>query len=253
MYRPRLIPALLLQGNGLVKTVKFGSPRYIGDALHAVHLFNEFKADELLFLDINATREQRCIAVELVKSIGEEANMPFAVGGGINSLNEVEALLKAGAERVVVGTSAARNPKLVREISEEFGASTLAVCVDIKQGIFGGLSVVVKNGKEKVTSNFHEYILRIQDLGAGELIIQSVDRDGMMNGYDVSRILSVINELSIPVTTIGGLDSLTTLRNLHPSLKLNGYAAGSLFVYQGKHKGVLINYPNKDELENLFK
>lgn len=252
MYRPRLIPALLLQGNGLVKTVKFGSPRYIGDALHAVHLFNQFKADELLFLDINATKENRCIHIDLVISIGEEANMPFAVGGGITTVKQVELLLKAGAERVVIGTSAARNPKLIQEISEEFGASTLAVCVDIKHRFFGGLKAVVANGKEKVPTDIGDYIMRIQDLGAGELIIQSVDRDGMMIGYDIDLITSLNEQLTIPITAMGGLDSLTTLKKIHPALKLNGYAAGSLFVYQGTHHGVLINYPNKAELSDLF-
>lgn len=253
MYRPRLIPALLLQGNGLVKTVKFGSPRYLGDALHAVLLFNQFKADELLFLDINATKENRCIDIDLVISIGEEANMPFAVGGGITTVKQVELLLKAGAERVVVGTSAARNPKLIQEISEEFGASTLAVCVDIKHRFFGGLKAVVANGKEKVPADIRDYIMRIQDLGAGELIIQSVDRDGMMIGYDIDLITSLNEQLTIPITAMGGLDSLTTLKKIHPALKLNGYAAGSLFVYHGAHKGVLINYPNEQELTDLFR
>jgi cyclase len=252
MYRPRLIPALLLQGNGLVKTIKFGSPCYIGDALHAVHLFNQFKADELLFLDIKATREQRCIDLDLVKSIGEEANMPFAVGGGITTVKQVESLLKVGAERVVVGTSAARNPKLIKEISDAFGSSTLAVCVDIKHRFFGGSNVVVSNGKEKVSFDIRDYIMRMQDLGAGELIIQSVDRDGAMNGYNIELIASLTNQLTIPITAMGGLDSLETLKNIHPELRLNGYAAGSLFVYQGAHKGVLINYPNEQELADLF-
>lgn len=260
MYRPRVIPCLLLKGQGLVKTVKFSSPTYIGDPMHAVHLFNEYKADELLLLDINASLENRCISIDLVRGIGEEANMPFSVGGGITTLDQIQQLLEAGAERVVLGSIAALNPSFVKEASECFGKSTIAVCIDVKRSFFGKQKVAFRNGKQTIASPVVHYAKHIESMGAGELLIQSVDRDGTYQGLDQHLLLNITKEVSIPITGLGGLSSLEEIKAHHPTLKLNGYGAGSLFVYQGtglnphpgKHRGVLINYPTRDELRGFF-
>ncbi|MEI8193885.1 MAG: HisA/HisF-related TIM barrel protein [Flavobacteriia bacterium] len=252
MYRPRVIPCLLLQGQGLVKTIRFSSPTYIGDPMHAVHLFNEYKADELLLLDINASIENRCISIDLVREIGEEVNMPFSVGGGITTLDQIQQLLEAGAERVILGSVAARNPAFVSEASNRFGKSSIAVCVDIKRSWLGKNTVVFCNGKQSVKANLIEYVKRMETNGAGELIIQSVDRDGTYQGLDQHVLSEISNELSIPITGIGGLSSLNEITSVHNTLKLNGYGAGSLFVFQGKNQGVLLNYPSCTELKGLF-
>jgi len=252
MYRPRVIPCLLLQGQGLVKTKRFSSPTYIGDPMHAVHLFNEYKADELIFLDINASIENRCISIDLVREIGEEANMPFSVGGGVTTLNQIQQLLEAGAERVVLGSVAARNPAFVREASNRFGKSSIVVCVDIKRSWLGKNGVVFCNAKHAVNANLIEYAKMMEINGAGELIIQSVDRDGTYHGLDQHVLSEISNELSIPITGMGGLSSLNEITSVHKTLKLNGYGAGSLFVFQSKNQGVLVNYPSQEELQSLF-
>lgn len=252
MYRPRVIPCLLLKGNGLVKTRQFSSPTYIGDPIHSVHLFNEFKADELLFLDIQATSERRCISIDLVREIGEEANMPFSVGGGITTLDQIQQLLEAGAERVVLGTIASINPDFVREASERFGRSTIVVCMDIKRSFWGKQKVVFQKGKLVNVMEPLQFAKNMAYLGAGELIIQSVDRDGTYEGLDEKLLFEISQELSIPTIGIGGLSSLDEIKKLHKVLNMNGYGAGSLFVFQGNNRGVLINYPSSAELERLF-
>lgn len=260
MYRPRVIPCLLLKGQGLVKTVKFSSPTYIGDPMHAVHLFNDFHADELLLLDINAGNENRCISIDLVREIGEEANMPFSVGGGITKLFQIEQLLEAGAERIVLGSIAALNPTFVKEASDCFGKSTIAVCIDVKRSFFGTQKVAFRNAKQSIKTPVIQFARLIESMGAGELLIQSVDRDGTNQGLDQQLLLDITKQVSIPITGLGGLSSLEEIKTLHPTLNLNGYGAGSLFVYQGaglnsrqnNHRGVLINYPSRDELRGFF-
>jgi cyclase len=252
MYRPRVIPCLLLQGQGLVKTIKFSSPTYIGDPMHAVHLFNEYKADELILLDINASIENRCISIDLIREIGEEANMPFSVGGGITSLDQIQQLIEVGAERVVLGSIAAVNPAFVRDASQRFGRSTIVVCIDVKRTFLGKNTVVFCNGKQSLKANLIEYVKMMETNGAGELIIQSVDRDGTYQGLDQHVLSEISNELSIPITGIGGLSSLNEITLVHNTLKMNGYGAGSLFVFQSKNQGVLVNYPSREELQSLF-
>ena len=252
MYRPRLIPCLLIQSGDLVKTIGFSSPKYIGDPLHAVHLFNEFNADELIFLDIKASKENRCISIDFVRNVGEEANMPFSVGGGINSLEEIRQLLEAGAERVVLGTVAAETPSFVHKASERFGKSTIAVCIDVKYSFWGKLQVVARNGQKVISADVVGFAKEMERMGAGELLIQSVNKDGTYQGLEVAVLQEVSQSVGIPVVGLGGLASLEEIRIIHPRTNLNGYAAGSLFIYQGKHRGVLVNYPSSDEVKKLF-
>ncbi len=253
MYRPRIIPVLLLKGTELVKTVGFQSPNYIGDPINAVHLFNSMKADELVFLDINATKENRLVNVQLMKEVGDEANMPFAVGGGIKTLNDIQLLISAGAEKVILGSIAGENPDFVREASEAFGSSTIAVCIDVKRSLFGKQKVWISNGKKSISGDPVAYAKRIEEMGAGELIIQSVDRDGKMNGYDHELIKAISKAVRIPVVALGGAKRLEDMKMLYLLCKVNGLAAGSLFVYQGNNKGVLINYPDRSTIQELFR
>ena len=252
MYRPRIIPTLLLQGTELVKTVQFGSTTYIGDPINAVHLFNSMKADELVFLDIKATKEKRLVNIELIKEVGDEANMPFAVGGGIKSLADIQLLIAAGAEKVILGSIAGEQPNFVKEASEAFGASTIAVCMDVKRTFFGKQKVWINNGKVDVSDDPIAFAKMMKDTGAGELIVQSIERDGKMNGYDIELIRSIAEAVRIPVVALGGAGSIDDMKTVASTCTINGLADGSLFVYQGSKKGVLINYPEPSTIQELF-
>lgn len=248
MYRPRIIPVLLLKGEGLYKSVKFKNFNYIGDPINAVKLFNDLKADELTFLDINATKEKRTISLDLIKDIGEEANMPFAVGGGIKSIKDIEKVIKAGAEKVVINTHAIKNPYFIKEASNYFGSSTICVCVDVKKNLFGKQKIYSNAGTKISSYNILDFCKLMEQNGAGELIIQSVDKDGTMEGYDTNLLASVSKHVTIPIVGLGGANSLNNFKRAYDLCNLNGLAAGSLFVYQGTKKGVLINYPEKNEV-----
>ncbi len=252
MFLPRIIPVLLLKGKGLVKTVKFKDPRYLGDPINAVKIFNDLKADELIFLDITASKEGRTISVNLVKDIGDEAFMPFGVGGGISDVNQIEQLLKAGAEKVVINTNAFIKPDLISSASGIFGSQSIAVSLDVKKNLFGKYECWIKDGSVNSKTKPLEMAKKIEDLGAGELIINSIDCDGLMTGYDIEIIRSIADSVAIPVVACGGAGDLDHLKSAYIDGKAHALAAGSMFVYHGPRKAVLINYPSKSELINLF-
>ena len=252
MYRPRIIPTLLLKGNGLVKSIKFKKHNYIGDPINAVKLFNDLKADELVFLDINATHQNRTISKDLVKKIGEEANMPFAVGGGIKTLKNIEELLKVGVERIIVNSYATESPEFIKTAVNNFGSSTIIVCIDVKNQIFKGEKVFIKNGKKSTNYNPLDFAKLMQSFGVGELIIQSIDKDGTMTGYDFELINKIASVLTIPIIALGGAGSMNDMKKLFQYRSVNGLAGGSVFVYKDKMRGVLINYPNKSEIKKIF-
>ncbi len=245
MLRPRIIPVLLLQGNVLVKSVAFKNYKYIGDPINAVRIFNDLKADELVFLDINASAENRLIDSEFVSQVGEEANMPFSVGGGIRSLEDIRTLIHAGAERVIINAEAIARPDFIREAADEFGSSTITVCMDVKKKLFGGQVVWTNNGKKGTSLSPVDYAKQIEALGAGEIIVQSIEKDGAMTGYDLPLIRSISEAVTIPVTALGGAGSTDDLEKAHKEAFANGLAAGSLFVFHGKNRGVLITYPKR--------
>lgn len=253
MFRPRIIPLLLLDGTALVKTIRFGAGKYIGDPVNAVKLFNDLEVDELVFLDITATRENRTISPALIEQIGSEANMPFAVGGGIHKLEHIRHGLAAGAERVVLNVHALDCPGFVRDAAGAFGSSTVSVCVDVKRTWLGQERVYRHTSRKKTSYDALKYVKMIQDMGAGELILQSVDRDGVMGGYDLDLIRAVSETVSIPVVALGGAGSSSDLSKAYFNGYASAVAAGSLFVYQGKKRGVLINYPSAEEARALFK
>jgi len=252
MFLPRVIPVLLLKGKGLVKTVKFKDQKYIGDPINAVKIFNDLKADELVFLDIMASKEGRTVSVDLVKDIGDEAFMPFGVGGGINDIKQIELLLKAGAEKVVINTNAVLKPGLVEEAAKIFGSQSIVVSLDVKKSLFGKYGCWIKDGSENAKIDPIEFAKKAEDLGAGELIINSIDLDGMMTGYDIELIKSIADIVSVPVVACGGAGNLEHLKEAYFDGNAHALAAGSMFVFHGPRRAVLINYPSKSELKQLF-
>lgn len=248
MFRPRIIPVLLLKNQALVKSVRFKDHKYIGDPINAVRIFNDLKADELVFLDTEASRAGRLISLDFVRNVGEEANMPFSVGGGIRSIDDIKLVLAAGAEKVVVNTQAGRDPDFIRQASEAFGSSTIVVCIDVKKKLFVGNRAAILGGSAWTPSAPVEFAKLMEKNGAGELIIQSIDRDGTMEGYDIELIGSISRAVSIPVVALGGAGTKDHLVDAYKRGSANALAAGSMFVYQDKRRGVLINYPEKKEL-----
>jgi cyclase len=252
MYRPRIIPVLLLQKDYLVKSTKFGDYHYIGDPINAIKIYNELEADEIVVLDITATKENRRIDLDFVKQLGEECNMPFSVGGGIQSLEDIQKIIAAGAERVIIGHQASQDEAFIREACQAFGSSTISVCMDVNKNFFGKYVVCSKNAKVSHNETPLDFALKMEHLGVGELIIQSVWLDGTQKGYDVSLFQPIIEKTKIPVVCLGGAQTKTDMQHLYKKCKPNGIAAGSMFVYQGSQKGVLINYLNKEEKKYIY-
>jgi imidazole glycerol-phosphate synthase subunit HisF len=248
MLRPRIIPVLLLKDLALVKSIQFKSHKYIGDPINAVRIFSDLKADELVLLDIEASRNNRLVSLEFVKNVGDEAYMPFAVGGGVRSIENIKAILSAGAERVVINTRAAQDPDFIKQASEAFGSSAIVVCIDVKKKRFRGQQTWILSGSRPTEFTPLEFAQLMEENGAGELIIQSIDRDGTMEGYDVDLIKSISTSVSIPVVALGGAGKAKDLIDGYQHGHASALAAGSLFVYQSKNRGVLINYPDINEL-----
>ncbi|MCD6018666.1 MAG: hisF2 [Bacteroidetes bacterium] len=249
MFRPRIIPVLLLQNNSLIKSKRFTDFRYIGDPIHTVKIFNDLQVNELIFLDINATIEKRCISIDLIKTIGEEASMPFAVGGGIRTIENIKKIIANGAEKVIIGSYAAEKPDFIKEASERFGSSAISVCLDVKKNFFGKEYAWTRNGKKSTGITPETFAKLMEENGAGEIIIQSIEKDGLMTGYDIDLIKKISSSVTIPVIALGGAGNLSHLKEAYLNGLASGLAAGSLFVFQGKKHGVLINYPDKNELK----
>jgi imidazole glycerol-phosphate synthase subunit HisF len=249
MFRPRIIPVLLLNKDHLVKSTGFKDYNYIGDPINAVRIFNELVADELVFLDISATRNNTVVSIDLVKDIGEESNMPFSVGGGINSLSQIQDIISAGAEKVIIGSYAVENPDFIKEAANEFGTSTITVCIDIKKKVFGKQQVWTVNGTKSSGLDPLEFAKQMADKGAGEIIIQSIERDGKMQGYDLDLVKKISENITIPTVALGGAGSVSDLKKAYLEGHATGLAAGSLFVYYGPNKGVLINYPERKDID----
>lgn len=248
--RPRVIPVLLLDNSGLVKTVRFGKPTYIGDPINAVRLFNDMEVDELVVLDINASRECRGPNYTLIKELAGEAFMPLCYGGGVRTADEFARLFDLGLEKVSVDQGAVRNPDLIRDASVRFGSQSVVVCIDIRSSRLGGARGWDYLSKKKLAAP--ESIARkMEQAGAGELFLSFVDRDGVMKGMDLPTIQSVSRHVSIPVVALGGAGSLEDLVAASAA-GADAVAAGSIFVYHGHTKGILINYPSQPELICAF-
>ena len=252
MFRPRVIPVLLLRNLGLVKSIKFKDFRYIGDPINAVKIFNDLHADELVFLDITASKEKRKISLDFVRKVGDECNMPFAVGGGIRTIEDIREILNSGAEKVVINTAAAEKPDFIRQASEEFGSSTIVVSMDVKKKFLGDNTVWTYSGSKATIYDPVTYAKLVAEKGTGEIIIQSIDHDGMMEGFDMDLISKISNSVTIPVVACSGAGSYQHLRQAVKEANASAVAAGSLFVYHGARRAVLVNYPSPEELSKMF-
>lgn len=253
MFRPRVIPVLLLKNQGLVKSIKFKNHRYIGDPINAVKLFNDLKADELVFLDINASKNNSLISLDFIKKVGDEANMPFAVGGGIQNTSQIKQILNAGAEKVVINTQAAINPDFIKHAAQEFGSSTIVVAIDVKRDFWKKERTCIFSGTKYTKYEVVDFAQMMEKLGAGEIIINSIDHDGMMLGYNLGLIKKVAESVTIPIVAMGGAGKIDDLKLAVDQGLSSAVGAGSLFVYYGPRRAVLINYPTREELKTLFK
>jgi cyclase len=251
VLRARVIPCLLLRNGGLVKTVKFSGSTYVGDPINAVRIFNDKEVDEIVFLDIGATPAESGPNFSLLEDIASEAFMPFGYGGGVTTIEQVRRIFAIGVEKVVINSAAASNPALVSGAAELAGSSSVVVSIDAKRSWLGGYSVFVKSGKIDVRMDPVDYARRMADLGAGEILLNAIHRDGTMEGYDLELIQRVTAAVTIPVVAVGGAGRLGDLPKAVAS-GASAVAAGSLFVFHGKHRAVLITYPPYAELERLF-
>lgn len=248
MRRIRVIPVLTLQNEKLVKTIRFKNPNYIGDPINAVKIFNEKEVDEIIILDITATKEKREPNYKKIEEIAEEAFMPFAYGGGINKLQQIEKLFKLGIEKVVINSALGTNLKLLSEAATIFGNQSIVAAVDIKKNWLGKQQVYTVSGEKKINISLFDYIKQIEEKGAGELFINAVDLDGTYLGYDTALISTISKSVSIPIIACGGANNLTNLL-AGISAGASAVAAGSMFVYQGAQKGILISYPSQEKLK----
>lgn len=254
MLRSRIIPCLLIQKGGLVKTRQFTKPKYIGDPINAVRIFNEKKADELMIFDIDASAEQRGPNFELVSKLAAECQMPLCYGGGITNVEQAVQLVDMGVEKVAVSSAVIAQPALVSEIAAEVGRQSVVVVLDIKKkrGLFSeSYSVYTLNGSKLCKKNPLELAKSLEDAGAGEIVINSIDNDGMMAGYDLKLANVFAEQSQIPITILGGAGKLCHLEELISTIGIVGAAAGSLFVFKGKYRAVLISYPSIDFKLNM--
>lgn len=252
MLRPRIIPSLLIQDNGLVKTVNFKNPKYVGDPINAVKIFNEKSVDELAVFDIDATVKCHEPNYSLIERIANQSRMPLCYGGGVKTVEQAQRIFGLGIEKIALSSAVLNNPQLISDIADRVGAQSVIVVLDVKKKLFGGYEVYTHNGKKGTGINPFHFIQEAQKRGAGEIIINSIDQDGVMKGYDFGLIDKAREQTSLPMTVLGGAGSLDDIKKVIDKHKIIGVAAGSLFVFKGVYKAVLINYPTKEEKEKLF-
>lgn len=253
MRRIRVIPILLIQNGGLVKSVKFKNHSYIGDPINAVKIFNEKEVDEIVILDISATKEKRVPNIAQISEIAGEAFMPLSYGGGITTLEQVKKILYEGAEKVILNASAFKNLDLITQISEQFGSQSAVVSIDVKKDWLGNYKVYLQNGSKKTGMSPVEFAKRAEQAGAGELILMAIDRDGTYQGFDIDLVKQVSEAVAIPVVACGGASHIDDFVNVINTGGASAVAAGSLFVYASEQRGVMINYPKQEILiTNVF-
>jgi cyclase len=249
--RPRVIPVLLLQNGGLVKTYKFKQPKYVGDPINAVKIFNEKEVDELLLLDISCSVNQSEPDHNLIHEIVSEAFMPIGYGGGIKTIDQAKRIFDLGIEKIILNTSLQTNPDLVSQISSIYGSSSVVANIDYKKNIFGKHKVFFKSGTIKSEFNPLDWALKLQDAGAGEIILNNIDKEGTYSGYDIELLSNLNNKIKVPVVISGGASSLEDFKNAIDA-GASGMAAGSMFIYKRPHNAVLISYPTSSDFKNLY-
>jgi imidazole glycerol-phosphate synthase subunit HisF len=249
--RPRLIPCLSIQNRDLVKTTKFSNPRYLGDPINAVRIFNGKGVDELSILDIKASSENRGPDLEYLKDIASEAFMPLSYGGGITQINEIEKLFYIGYEKVIINTSFIRDPELIIKAVELAGSQSIVVSIDVKTELFGRRSCYINDGLTKIKENPITLAKKAEELGAGEILLNSINNDGVMKGYDIELVKDITNAVSIPVIACGGANDIYDIKLVLEKGAAHAAAAGSMFVYYGTQKAVLITAPDEKELIDI--
>ena len=252
MLQTRVIPVLLLQNKGLVKTVKFKNPKYVGDPLNAIKIFNEKEVDELIFLDIDASKKGMEPDYELIKDFASECFMPVCYGGGITNIEQIKKIFTLGIEKISINYFALKDDELIKKAVEIYGSQSIVVTIDIKKSLMGKYQIYNHTKKKNLKIPFLEYIKHIEELGAGEILINNVDLDGTQKGYDIDLLKQVVNYVKIPVIACGGAGELKDFQTAKKKANISAVAAGSFFVFQGKHNAVLITYPKYQELEKLF-
>lgn len=251
MIQNRVIPCLLLKGDGLIKTETFKNPKYVGDPINAVKIFNTKEVDELIFLDIMATKLSNAPNYEMIEKIASECFMPFCCGGGIHSIEEAKRILNIGAEKVSINASAFRDPEFIRELSKQVGSQSVVISMDVKRNRLGRYEIFDYRVNKPFSSNPAAYAREMEKLGAGEILLNSVDRDGTRSGYDLKLVKMIADQVTIPVIACGGAGVLSHFKQA-VAAGASAVAAGSMFVFFGKHKAVLINYPEYNEIASLF-
>lgn len=253
MLYPRIIPCLLVQHKGLVKTVRFKDPKYVGDPINAVKIFNEKEVDELIVLDIDASVEGREPDYKLIEHLAVECRMPLCYGGGIKTADQAQRIFNLGVEKIAFGSLAVEAPEVLGQLAARVGNQSVVVVMDVKKTMFGmRYELFTHNGKKATGLEPVSFARRMQQLGVGELVINSIDQDGMMTGYDTKLIDAVRDAVSIPVTVMGGAGKMEDMGAIIRKHSVIGVAAGSMFVFKGKYRAVLINYPTPEEKTVFF-
>ncbi len=252
MLQKRIIPCLLLHKGGLYKTQNFKKPTYIGDPINAIKIFNEKEVDELMFLDIDATVQNKEPNYKMIEDIASECFMPLCYGGGVKTLDQMKKIYSLGVEKISISSAAIENPNLIQEAANIFGNQSVIVTVDIKKDFFGKKKVFINNGKKNTKINPVDFIKRVEALGAGEIVVNSIDHDGVMKGYDIELLKEIKSNIKVPVIALGGAGNLNHIKEVFENSNVNAVACGSMFVYQGPLKGVLISYPPYQKIQELL-
>jgi cyclase len=247
MLLPRIIPCLLLHGGDLVKTVGFASPKYIGDPINAVRIFNEKEADEIIIADIDAAVCNRGPDYGMIRSLAAECRMPMCYVGGVNTLEQIERIITLGVEKVGLSSGAIKQPKLIEDAARRVGSQSITVVLDVRAKATGGYEIFTHNGTRETGLDPEVFARHAVALGAGEIVVNSIDQDGGMAGYDFQLLSGMRKAVDIPLTALGGAGSLKDVEKLVGQLGTVGAAAGSMFVFKGKYRAVLISYPGRSE------
>lgn len=251
MFRNRIFPCLLFDNDRLVKTVNFKNPRYIGDPVNAIKIYSELEVDEIVLLDITATNQKRLPNLDKIEKIVEENFCPMSYGGGVNNIEIVKEIIRRGCEKVILNSYVFENPDIITKIANDFGSQSIVVSIDVKKNLFGKYKIFTNSGKKEISCDIIEFTKKVEKLGAGEIFLQSIDRDGSWKGYDLKLIKMICDNTTIPVSVCGGASSI---EDFMMAIKngANGCAAGSMAVYSGKDMGVLINFPSDKIKENWY-
>lgn len=251
MLRSRIIPCLLVKNKGLVKTLKFSTPKYVGDPINAVKIFNEKEVDELIVLDIDASVDNNEPDYVMIENLAAECRMPLCYGGGVKTVEQAKRIISMGVEKVAISSAAVDEPELVARIAEVVGGQSVVVVMDVKMTSNGKYEIWTLNGNKRTGMSPVEFAQKMQSLGAGEVVINSIDNDGVMKGYDLTLARTIRESITLPITVLGGAGSLKDIGELISTFGIVGAAAGSLFVFKGIYRAVLINYPSRSEKDTL--